>query len=97
MQDYFNELMDTTFGLLQGDEFLLAGFTGENSDFIRLNKNRIRQAGAVHQMTLSLDLIAGNKHAQAFCNLIGDLNLDLSQLRSVIDTLREQRQYNGAC
>ena len=45
MQDYFYSLADKLFSMLQGEERLLLGFGGEVSDFVRLNHNRIRQAG----------------------------------------------------
>ncbi len=56
MQDYFYSLSDALFSKLQSDEQLLLGFAGEDSDFVRLNHNRIRQAGSVAQRSLSLDL-----------------------------------------
>ena len=57
MQDYFYALADAMFSKLGGDEQLLLDFSGEDSDFVRLNHNRIRQAGYVAQRRLSLDLI----------------------------------------
>ncbi len=45
MQDYFYSLGDALFKQLEGDEQLLLGFNGEDSDFVRLNHNKIRQAG----------------------------------------------------
>ncbi|MBT8130226.1 MAG: hypothetical protein KJP10_09545, partial [Gammaproteobacteria bacterium] len=65
MQDYFYALSDALFEKLKADEQLLLDFSGEDSDFVRMNHNRIRQAGSVSQRTLSLDLIEGQRHAQA--------------------------------
>jgi len=92
MQNYFNELIDKITVTLEKDEFLIANLIGEKSDFVRLNHNRIRQAGNVVQTDISLDLISGKKHAASSCNLVGDVNVDLYQLNNIIGTLREQRQ-----
>ncbi|MFV1985172.1 MAG: metallopeptidase TldD-related protein [Thiohalomonadales bacterium] len=92
MQNYFNELIDKVLVTLEADEFLMANLIGENSDFIRLNKNRIRQAGNVKQTDINLDLISGKKHVASSCNLVGDINIDLYQLSEMITGLREQRK-----
>ncbi len=92
MQNYFNELMDKLVAGLKRDELLLANLIGEKSDFIRLNHNRIRQAGNVLQTDINLDLIIGKQHAAASCNLVGDINVDLYQLSNMVDNLRQQCQ-----
>jgi predicted Zn-dependent protease len=91
MQDYFYSLSDALFAKLEGDEQLLLGFNGEDSDFVRMNHNRIRQAGCVAQRTLSLDLIAGKQHAQSSVELSGEIAVDMDQLVATLHKLREQR------
>ena len=91
MQDYFNSLGDALFKKLDGDEQLLLGFSGEDSDFVRLNHNRIRQAGCVAQRTLSLDLIEGKRHAKSSVELAGDNAQDMDQLAGTLKKLRQQR------
>ncbi|MGB5397827.1 MAG: metallopeptidase TldD-related protein [Gammaproteobacteria bacterium] len=93
MQDYFYTLGDALFKQVEGNEQLLLGFKGEDSDFVRLNHNRIRQAGSVAQRTLSLDLIEGKRHAEAEVELSGDSALDRAQLLATLSTLREQRGF----
>jgi len=93
MQDYFYSLGDALFKKLEGDERLLLGFSGEDSDFVRLNHNRIRQAGSVAQRTISLDLIEGNRHAEASVELAGDAGQDLNQLAETLQQLRQQRAF----
>ena len=93
MQDYFYSLGDALFKQLQGDEQLLLGFNGEDSDFVRFNHNKIRQAGSVAQRTLSLDLIAGKRHAEAEVELTGDSASDMKQLIAMLNILREQRAF----
>ena len=91
MQDYFYALSDALVKKLEGDEQLLLGFAGEDSDFVRLNHNRIRQAGSVAQRTISLDLIEAKRHAEAYVDLTGDSEQDLNQLVDTLKQLRQQR------
>lgn len=91
MQDYFYTLGNALFEKLEGDEQLLLGFSGEDSDFVRLNHNKIRQAGSVAQRTLSLDLIQGKRHVQSSVELAGDTKLDLQHLTVTLKKLRAQR------
>ncbi len=92
MQEYFYSLGDALFEKLEGNEQLLLGFAGEDSDFVRLNQNRIRQAGSVAQRTLYLDLIEGQRHAEASVELAGDSEQDINQLVETLNKLRHQRE-----
>ena len=91
MQTYFNELADNLRGLLAGDEVFTCSFGGEDSDFIRFNKNQVRQAGHVEQRKLSVDLISGRKHVAGDLTLTGDLELDRPRLAALVSDLRERR------
>lgn len=90
MQGYFFKLADHIGPELQGGEVYLAGFTAEDSDFVRLNHSAVRQAGSVRQRSLGLDLILGRRHASGQVSLSGDLELDLSRVRALLGSLREQ-------
>ena len=91
MQKYFYQLADKITSLLNSNEFIIINLTGEQSDFVRLNHNRIRQAGNVLQMSITLDLIEADRHAAASCNLMGDIDNDIDQLTAIVHKLREQR------
>jgi len=91
MQDYFNQLADKLMTHLTGQEFLTVSLTGECSDFVRLNNNKIRQAGNVSQVDVNVDLIEGKRHASATCDLSGNIQEDLSLLSDILKRLREQR------
>ncbi len=93
MQNYFYSLSETLFKKLQGEEQLLLSFEGEDSDFVRLNDNQIRQAGNVSQRRLCLDLIEGKRHAEACVELAGDNEQDIKQLLATMNKLREQRAF----
>lgn len=91
-QYYFFSLVAGLNHYLRPNEVLLCSLTGEKSDFIRLNRGRVLQAGSVRQVELSMDLIEGHRHASAQCNLSMQEAPDVSQLLRLIDALRLQRQ-----
>lgn len=93
MKDYFYALSNRLFSGLTDTEILTCSFQGEDSDFVRLNHNQIRQAGNVLQQHMTIDLIEGQRHAAGSCQLIGDLEQDLEQLTQLIKTLRKQRSF----
>jgi predicted Zn-dependent protease len=93
MQTYFYELIDTLTRSLTGEEVLLASLDAEQSDFVRLNRNRVRQAGGVLRRSLSLDLIEGARHAAAHTELSGELEADLARLKGLLLELRSQRAH----
>jgi len=93
MQNYFYSLSETLFKKLQGKEQLLLGFSGEDSDFVRLNHNKIRQAGSVSQREISLDLIEGKRHTQAHIELSGESEQDKAKLIACLIKLRQQREF----
>jgi len=86
----FFRLSDRLARHLRGEEVLLCNLEGEDSDFVRLNANRIRQAGSVSVWGLSLDLIQGQRQVQARCHLSGDPEQDLAQSLSLIERMRER-------
>ncbi len=93
MENYFNDLFQQLTTHLTGKEILTANLAGEQSDFVRLNHNQIRQAGHVKQHVLTIRLIEGQRQSQASCDLQGHLNEDLQQLKALLTSLREQRTY----
>lgn len=92
MQSDFNQLADSLFARLTGDEVLLLSFDGEESDFVRLNHARVRQAGRVQQRVLRLELIDGDKHASARLTLAGG-DGDLARATAALDSLRQQLPF----
>ena len=90
MQTYFYELFDKASATLEAPEVLLARFSGEESDFIRFNTGRVRQAGSVTQAYLSLDLIHGQRHARATTTISRHLETDLERVRTTLEQLRAQ-------
>ena len=85
---YFDELVSGACRDLSGDEVLLAGFSGEDTDFVRFNHGAVRQAGSVSQAVASLELIEGRRHVRASVQLTLDATIDRPRLDDVIRDLR---------
>lgn len=90
MQSHFNALTDALDGWRQPGEDFTVWFDGEDSDFVRFNKGRVRQPGTVWQRTLSLRWIAGRRHASVELDLTGDLDADRGRLQTALGDLRER-------
>jgi predicted Zn-dependent protease len=91
MQNEFATIVDAITPLLRGDEIYTASFSGEQSDFVRFNGGAVRQAGAVTQRSLTVDLIEGRRHASGSLTLTGELESDRARLAHLIGELRDMR------
>ena len=88
MQTYFYQLADAIGTLLQAGETYLAYLSAEDSHFVRFNKSAVRQAGSVRQIALTLSLIAQQRRAESRLTLTGQIENDLAQIKSALETLR---------
>ncbi len=91
-QDTFQRLADDMKGLLQGGEVYICNFASEDSDFIRFNQAKVRQAGHVTQQSVQVDLIEGKRHAAGSIALSGDHEQDLTRVKALFTELRETRK-----
>ena len=82
MEDYFHDLAKTLDGLIVASESYTANFSAEASDFVRMNRGRVRQPGSVAQRYLEIDLVRGAKHASHRLSLAGDVAVDRERLRA---------------
>lgn len=90
VQAAFYALADLVHSQLQNDEIFTAHLQAEDSDFVRINGGRIRQAGNVRQRTMTLRLIQGKRHAAAELTLTGMRSADADRVTEVLGELREQ-------
>lgn len=90
MQQDFYSLADYATSLLKGSEVYTCSFSGETSDFVRLNKSAIRQPGRVTQRVMGLDLIDGQKHTAGTVTLAGNLEEDQKKTSKLIEELRQR-------
>ena len=89
MESYFHELAAVLDGLVTAGETYLASFSGEASDFVRMNRGRVRQPGSVVQRCLDLELIRGARHATHRLSLTGRPEADRALLTATIARLRD--------
>jgi predicted Zn-dependent protease len=90
MQAYFHDVAGFLMTCLRGNEQFKCWFEAEASDFVRFNRSAVRQPGHVQQMTLTVDLIDGLRHASATLALGGMLEDDRLMLGRVMAQLRLQ-------
>jgi len=88
MQEQFYSLADFLTGQLRADEVLLLNYGGEESDFVRFNKSLVRQAGAVSQKAMSLELVRGKRHAVVSLGLTGSIEEDRHASLSALERVR---------
>lgn len=89
MQHFF-ELVDQAAGSLGGSEVLLAYFVGEESDFVRFNQSRVRQATSVRQAHVELTLIDGRRRDVLTIPLTGLVATDRATMAAAISELRAE-------
>jgi predicted Zn-dependent protease len=90
MQSLFFDLVDYATTKITGSEILLANFAGEQSDFVRFNRGRVRQPGSVQQAYLTLTLIDGRRRDAVTLSLSGDQSTDRAAVDAAMMTLRRE-------
>lgn len=91
LQEYFHSITAAVEALLRPEERYTLNFSAEDSDFVRFNRNQIRQAGRVVQRAATLDLIEGRRHVAGSITLSGELASDRARLQTLVRDLRERR------
>ncbi len=84
----FFALAEQVFSQLRSSEQLFLSLDGERSDFVRLNRNRVRQAGAVQTQQLGLTLIDRERQLEGSCDLSGDPDSDRALVLRLLGQLR---------
>ena len=90
MKDYFKKLSDILFNILNNNEILILNLDAEKTDFVRFNQAKIRQAGNVNQVTLTMNLIIKNKTLTSIMRLNANLERDTKVLLRTLDFLRRE-------
>ena len=91
MKEYFHSIAAELFKNIQNDEFLIINFDAEESNFIRLNKGKIRQPGSVKQISVCLSLSNRDKrNLKSFVRLNGKFDRDVSTLIKALNYLRRE-------
>ena len=91
MRDYFQSISLELFKHIKKDEFLIINFDAEESNFVRLNKAKIRQPGNVKQISMSLSLSnRDKKNLKSYVRLNGSFERDLATLIKTLNYLRRE-------
>jgi len=88
MQNYFYAIADYIDTQIHNGETTLAYLSAEESDFVRFNKNAVRQAGSVKQLMLTLSLINNHRRAESRISLSGERENDEAWVKSTLEALR---------
>ncbi len=84
----FDWAMDEIERLCRPGEVFLGSFLGEQSDFVRLNHNRVRQAGHVTQRECRVSLVRDRREVQGALCLGADRPSDARRLAALVERLR---------
>lgn len=85
---YFGVLVDTISGVLAAGERFTASFDAEDTDFVRMNRGKVRQPGSVAQRYLTVRLVRGKRHASHMLSLPGNAAADRTAVRDAVASLR---------
>ncbi|MGE5171144.1 MAG: metallopeptidase TldD-related protein [Rudaea sp.] len=89
METYFHALADAAGRALAPGERYTLGFAAEDTDFVRMNRGRVRQPGHVEQRYADVRLIRGARHASHALSLGGDRAADMQAIAAAIAGLRD--------
>lgn len=87
-REHFHDLLDSLRPLLRAGEGFTLDYRAEDSEFVRFNRARVRQAGQVQQAYATLALYLGERHARFELSLTGVAGEDRTRLRHALERLR---------
>ena len=90
MKSYFKKVSEYLFNNLESNEILILNFDAEQTDFVRFNHAKIRQAGNVDQATLTLSLVYKRKTLNSVIRLSLDYQKDSVLLLRTLCYLRRE-------
>jgi predicted Zn-dependent protease len=89
MEAYFNALAAAIDRALAPGERHATWFAAEDTDFVRLNRGKVRQPGHVAQRYVEIRLIRGARHASHALSLSGDAAADTRAAGAAVAGLRD--------
>tara|TARA_B100001109_G_scaffold68650_1_gene55934 strand:+ start:5148 stop:6473 length:1326 start_codon:yes stop_codon:yes gene_type:complete len=91
MREYFEKITKELFKNINSKEILIVNFDAEESTFVRLNKAKIRQAGDVKQISVTLSLLNKEKrNLKSSIRLNGSIDRDISTLIKTLNYLKRE-------
>ena len=88
MENKFKNISKVIYSHLKKDELLTLSFTGEESQFIRLNNAKIRQTGLVNDADVHMKMIANGRTCTGSFTLSGNDDIDTKRARLEIERMR---------
>ncbi|MBS0328184.1 MAG: TldE/PmbA family protein [Proteobacteria bacterium] len=88
MEAFFGEVAGAVDAALASGERHASSFSAEETDFVRMNRGKVRQPGHVEQRYLRIRLIRGARHASHTLSLSGDLAHDRPAIGDAVKGLR---------
>lgn len=88
MEAYFEAIVSAVQRALAAGERFTATFDAEDTDFVRMNRGKVRQPGSVSQRYLTVRLIDGARHAEHTMSLTGHVGPDTDAVRDAVASLR---------
>jgi predicted Zn-dependent protease len=89
VESYFNDLARAVDNALVAGERHATWFSAEDSDFVRMNRGKVRQPGTVSQRFIDIRLVRGMRHASHSLSLSGDRELDSRAIGTAVARLRD--------
>ena len=88
MEAYFEAMVRAVRDARAPGERFAATFDAEDTDFVRMNRGKVRQPGTVSQRYLAVRLIDGARHAEHTLSLTGNVAADTQAVGEAVATLR---------
>jgi len=88
-EERFGDWTSTIERALAPGERYTATCAGEATDFARMNRGKVRQAGSVLQNELSIRLVRGARHAEYTLAMTGDAPVDREAIADAVAGLRD--------
>lgn len=88
-QQQFQTLVEKLKNTLGTHEHFTLAYSAEESEFIRFNHAKVRQAGRVEQASVTLKLIDAGRHADLQLTLCGDAEVDAMRMSEAVRQLRD--------
>ena len=88
VEEHFRALAAAIDGALATGERHTTSFSAEDTDFVRLNRGKVRQPGHVSQCYIEIRLIRGTRHASHALSLSGVREADVRAVEAAVAGLR---------
>lgn len=89
-ENAFNKIGDRLLNNIQSNEYFTLELEGENTNFIRFNRAKVRQTGVVIDSNITLKLIYNQRTNYAIFPLTGNLENDLETALENLNYLRQE-------